>query len=82
MTIRSRLTIVFWLLALGYLGLYVYGLVMGVFSPGEMVGFTVVAVVIAVLYAVRVIRVRRAMRDHNHDELMKGVHHSRETMGF
>ena len=28
------------LVGLGYLGLYVYGLLMGVLSPSEMVGFT------------------------------------------
>ena len=28
---------------LAYLGFYVYGLVMGAFSPGELIGFTIIA---------------------------------------
>ena len=81
MNVVRRLTIVFWLLALGYLGFYVYALVMGV-SPGEVAGFTVAAVILAVTFAVHARRLRHAMREHGHEELMRGVHRYRERRGF
>jgi membrane protein implicated in regulation of membrane protease activity len=81
MNVVRRFTIVFWLLALGYLGFYGYALVMGV-SPGEVAGFTVAAVILAVMFAVHARRLRRAMREHGHEELMRSVHRYRELRGF
>ncbi len=43
MKVLGNATVAFWLLALGYLGFYVYGLLMGVFSPSQMLGFSVAA---------------------------------------
>jgi membrane protein DedA with SNARE-associated domain len=82
MNVIGRLSTLLWLGVLGYLGFYGYGLVMGVFSPGELIGFTVVAIALAAMYIVRAVRVQRAMRDHRHDALMRGVHRMRETRGF
>ena len=59
--ILNALPKVLLLVALAYLGFYVYGLVLGVFSPGEMLGFTVVAVACAAAGIVHAIRIRRAM---------------------
>ena len=42
--VREKLGILVPLAILGYLGFYVYGLIMGAFSPGELVGFTALAV--------------------------------------
>jgi uncharacterized membrane protein len=71
------------LAGLGYLGFYGFGVVMGVFSPFEMIGFTVLAGVFAAAYAVHAIRVRRAMRTHGqHEAIMREAHVYRERRGF
>jgi hypothetical protein len=71
--------------ALGYLGLYLYGLLMGVFSPGELIGFTIVAAAFAAIYLFHAINVHRAIADREdprHDELMRQSQHLREKRGF
>jgi hypothetical protein len=76
----SRLAL---LAALGYLGFYVYGLVMGVFSPFELVGFTIVAAVCAAAFVVHAVRIRRAMRTPGeHEAIMRQAHVYRERRGF
>jgi hypothetical protein len=42
-TLREKLGALVPLAILAYLGFYVYGLVMGAFSPGELIGFTTIA---------------------------------------
>jgi hypothetical protein len=74
-----------WLLALGYVGLYVYCVVIGFFDPGEMVAFGIVALALAVLFTVRTLRVIHAVRDHDaprHEEMMRALHRQRELRGF
>jgi len=69
--------------ALGYLGFYVYGLVMGVFSPFELLGFTVLAVVFAAAFVIHTVRIRRAMKTPGqHEAIMRQAHVYRERRGF
>ena len=83
MQLVDRLGALFLLAGLAFLGFYVYGLVMGVFSPKEMIGFTVLAVFFAASFVVHVVRVRRAMRDpEQHDRIMHELHTHRERRGF
>lgn len=71
------------LAALGYLGFYVYGLVMGVFSPVELMGFTLVAFVCAIAFIIHAIRIRRAMKTPGqHEAIMREAHVYRERRGF
>jgi len=71
------------LAALAYLGFYVYGVVMGVFSPFELIGFTILALVFAAAFIVHVVRFRRAMRTPGeHEALMREAHVYRERRGF
>ena len=73
----------FVLAGLGYLGFYVYGVVMGVFSAVELIGFTVLAAVFAVAFVLHVIRVRRAMRvPEQRAAVMREEHRFREHRGF
>jgi hypothetical protein len=68
---------------LAYLGFYVYGVVMGVFSPVELIGFTALAVLFTAVFVVHVIRVRRAMRDpEERAAIMREAHVHRERRGF
>ena len=71
------------LAGLAYLGFYVYGLMMGVFSPFELLGFTIVAVVCLAGYVVYAVRLRRAMRTPGkHEAMMREAHYYRERRGF
>jgi hypothetical protein len=81
MNLAKRLTTLFWVLALAYLGFYGYFLVMGV-SPGELAGFTVVAAIIVVMFVIHVRRVRRTMREHGDEEELQKAHRYRERRGF
>ena len=76
----SRLAL---LLGLAYLGFYVYGLILGVFSPFELWGFTVLALVFTVAFIVHMVRLRRAMRTPGgHEAMMRESHVFRERRGF
>ena len=79
----QRLTRLALLIALAYLGFYVYGLVMGVFTPFGLVGFTILAVVFTAAFIVHMARLRRAMRTPGeHEALMREAHVYRERRGF
>lgn len=83
MTLLGKLSRLALLVALGYLGFYVYGLIMGVFSPIELLGFTILAVVFAAAYIVHALRLRRAMKTAGqHEALMREAHVYRERRGF
>jgi hypothetical protein len=76
----SRLTL---LAGLGYLGFYVYGLVMGAFSPFELLGFTILAGLCLAAFVAYTVRLRRAMRTPGeHEALMRQAHVLRERRGF
>ena len=71
------------LAALAYLGFYVYGLIMGVFSPVAMLGFTLIAVGCLAAFGVYLVRLRRAMSTPaTHDAVMRQAHVYRERRGF
>lgn len=81
----SKAATLFWVLSLGYLGLYGYCLVIGFFSPGEVVALGVVALVLAAASIWHAVRVTRTMCDHaapGHDEMMRALHRQRELRGF
>jgi mannose/fructose/N-acetylgalactosamine-specific phosphotransferase system component IIC len=85
MDLRTKIVTLIWLGMLGFLGFYVYGLVLGVFSPFELVGFTVMAVVFAVLFMFHARRTRRAIHDESHpshDEMARTARRQLEKRGF
>jgi hypothetical protein len=83
MTFLASLSRLALLGALAYLGFYVYGLVMGVFSPFELLGFTILAVVFAAAFVVHLVRIRRAMKaPGQHEVMMRQAHVYRERRGF
>ena len=83
MKLVSRFGLLFVVAGLGYLGFYVYGVVMGVFSPVELIGFTALAFVFATAFVVHVRRVRRAMDSpQERAEMMREAHVYRERRGF
>ena len=83
MTLRESLNRLALLAALAYLGFYVYGLVMGVFAPFELLGFTILAVVFTAAFVVHMVRLRRAMKTPGaHEKMMREAHVYRERRGF
>jgi uncharacterized membrane protein YcjF (UPF0283 family) len=85
MQLVDRFGTLFLLAGLAYLGFYVYGLIMGVFSltEGIGIGFTVLALLFVTAFVVHVVRVRRAMRDpEQHHRIMRELHTHRERRGF
>ena len=83
MRLVSRFGLLIVVAGLAYLGFYVYGVVLGVFSPVELIGFTALAFVFTGLFVVHMVRVRRAMRaPEQRAEMMREAHVYRERRGF
>lgn len=71
------------LAGLAYLGFYVFGIVMGVFAPGEMLVFGAIALVVVVATAVHLARARRAVEDADtRRDRMRELYRLREGRGF
>ena len=71
------------LAGLAYLGFYVFGLVMGVFALGEMLGFGAIALVVVAATGVHFVRMRRAVEDADaRRERIGELHRQRERRGF
>jgi hypothetical protein len=82
-TYSSWITRLVLLTGLAYLGFYFYGLLMSVFTPGEVLGFTAVAVAVICLTTVHVFRMRRAAEDpETKSEELRELHSLRERRGF
>ena len=71
----------FWGLAGGVLVLYMFGWVMGAFSPDELIGWTIVAGVLALLVGWHSHKVHVALKERD-PELMRTLNKARETRGF
>lgn len=83
MALMSKLGLLFVVAGLGYLGFYVYGVVLGVFSPVELIGFTILAIFFASVFVVHVVRLRRAMdAPQQREAIMHETHVHRERRGF
>jgi hypothetical protein len=83
MALVSRFGLLLVVGGLGYLGFYVYGIVLGVFSPLELIGFTALAVLFTGIFVIHLVRVRRAMRTpEQRAEIMREAHVHRERRGF
>jgi NhaP-type Na+/H+ or K+/H+ antiporter len=78
----AGLSNVFWVAIIGVVALYAFFVAMGALSPGDQLWLTLIVVVLAVLLAVRQMRVRRAMHEHGHEDEMRELHRLRETRGF
>lgn len=78
----DRVSNVFWLGGLAYLGFYVFGLVMGAYSPGEVLYFTIPAAVFAVAFVVRLVRGGGVRAAVGYDRAVRASRHLRERRGF
>jgi hypothetical protein len=60
----ARFRVAFWALAAGVIGLYLYGLFTGVYSPLQLGTLSFVCLGLIVLFAIHEVRLRREMRRH------------------
>ena len=84
MTVNDRLSTIIALGASAYLGFYVFGLVLGVYSPGEVPYFTIPAALLVGVLAVLAVAGRRrtTAARRTQDQLDRATRHVRETRGF
>jgi hypothetical protein len=85
MSTIGRFSAALWLLGLGFVVLFVWQWALGALDATEVVVFTIAAAVIAILFAIRQVRIHRALHDHDHPDhrhLMDGLHVHREKRGF
>jgi hypothetical protein len=83
MALRGNLIRLALLAGLAYLGFYVYGVILGVFSPVELYGFTIIAGVCLATFIIHMVRLRRAMKTPGgHEAMMRQAHVHRERRGF
>jgi hypothetical protein len=84
MTMNDRLSTIITLGLTAYLGFYVFGLIMGVYSPGEVPYFTIPAFFFVGVLVLRMVAGRRrsAAVPPTQDELTRATRHLRETRGF
>ncbi len=68
-------------LAVGFLVLYGFGLVIGAYGPGEMPGWTVAAAILVAFVAWYAHRVHVALA-HRDPEMMRALNQARERRGF
>jgi 4-amino-4-deoxy-L-arabinose transferase-like glycosyltransferase len=78
----TRFTNVLWVVIIGVVALYAFFVVMGALAPSDQLLLSLGVIALAVALAVHLVRVRRAMRDHAHDDEMRELHKLRESRGF
>jgi membrane protein DedA with SNARE-associated domain len=78
----TRFSSAFWVVVIGVVALYAFFVVMGALAPSDHVLITAGVIALAIALAVHLVRVRRAMRDHAHDDEMRELHKLRESRGF
>jgi hypothetical protein len=82
MIVPNRLSTGFWLAGLGFLGFYLFGLIMGVYSATEVPYFTIPAGVVAVAFAIYLARGGRPGAADSADAGIRESRHLRERRGF
>ena len=73
----DRLRVAFWALAAGVVVLYVYGLVLGVYSPLQLGLLSFVCIALLIGLVIHEARLRRALRADRHPD-----HKERERRGW
>ena len=80
--LHTRTVVLLQLIALAYLGLYLWGLLTGMFTPSEIWVLTVVAVVLLVGLVAEAVVAHRTETEGDEHELRRANARLRETRGF
>ncbi len=75
----ARFRVAFWALAAGIIGLYLFGLFLGIYGPLELGLLSIVCLVLLVMFAIHEVRLRRELRANPPREL---DHSDRERRGW
>ena len=75
----EKFRVAFWLLSAAVLGLYLYGLFLGIYGPLELGALSIVCLVLLVLFAIHELRLRRELASRPRREL---DHADRERRGW
>jgi hypothetical protein len=81
----GRISTALLLLALGFVVLFGYQVVLGALGPAEVVSISIAAAALTAVFVIHQVRVYRALHDHSHpahEDLMRGLHVHRERRGF
>ncbi len=70
------------MLAAGLVALFLFFLALGAFSPTETIVASIVAVVLAVAFAIHMYRVHHALEDGGGSDLHRTLNFQRERRGF
>jgi hypothetical protein len=60
----ERFRVAFWAFSAGIIGLYLYGLFIGIYGPLGLGLLSIICIALIVLFAIHEIRLRREMRRH------------------
>ena len=75
----ERLRVAFWALVAGILGLYFYGLFLGIYSPLQLGVLSIVCLALLIAFALHEVRLRMERRKHPPHEF---DHRDRERRGW
>jgi membrane protein implicated in regulation of membrane protease activity len=79
----ERFRLLLWALAAAVIGLYIYGLFLGLYGPLELGLLSVVSLSLIVLFTIHELRLRRELRKGKyHDEYAREGHDARERRGY
>lgn len=79
----EKFRLLLWGLAGIVIGLYLYGLILGLYAPLELGLLSAVCLALIVLFAIHELRLRRELRaGTHHDEYASETHAARERRGF
>ena len=82
-TFFARFRLFLWGLAAGVIGLYLYGLFLGIYGPLELGLLSAACLALIVLFTIHELRLRRELRaGTHHDEYAKETHAAKERRGF
>jgi hypothetical protein len=82
-SVFERFRLLLWALAGAVIGLYLYGLFLGLYGPLELGLLSVVCLALILLFAVHELRLRRELRaGTHHDEYAREGHDARERRGY
>ncbi|HEX3562286.1 MAG TPA: hypothetical protein VHU24_05560 [Solirubrobacterales bacterium] len=71
-----------WASCVGAVALFGFFVVMGGFSPGDVLWLTLIVAVLAVMFVIHQVRVSHELREHRGDSMTREVQQIRERRGF
>lgn len=71
-----------WVILVGIVVLFLFFAALGLFSPADVIWLSVAVVVVAVLFGVRSLLMRRHLGTHGNQELFRSLNTFRERRGF